>query len=297
MAKKKVPSKVAQSDGSESDGDYEEPSKSKAGDNDLQREVADFAAQLGLAASVDGFNDRDFRPKTQDLDNFDDEDDDFETQPAKEKKTEKDAKKDKKDNVKKSAALSKDITGRVWKESVGPRPTPAKKTDANYAKEGSRSLEDKLFGTAWYDVAKRLPQVNTDASEHSKADEELLSGLVKKAKERGQNLIDYLGKTFERQREKDNPQENVPANMRSLDALLALATSKGKRQAAQAIEVLCELFSGCVLPDRKLKFLFEQPLYMLPDRALEGKQKALSTKDEAVQQLVLWYVEDEIKTR
>eukprot|EP00976_Prorocentrum_cordatum_P104938 1194087-Prorocentrum_minimum.AAC.5 len=32
-------------------------------------------------------------------------------------------------------------------------------------------------------------------------------------------------------------QENLPANMRSLDAVLSLATAKGKRQAAQAIEV------------------------------------------------------------
>jgi hypothetical protein len=35
-------------------------------------------------------------------------------------------------------------------------------------------------------------------------------------------------------------------------------------------QVMCELFGGVVLPERKLKYLFEQPLHLLPEAALKG---------------------------
>ncbi|XP_057505267.1 protein SLOW WALKER 2-like isoform X1 [Actinidia eriantha] len=54
--------------------------------------------------------------------------------------------------------------------------------------------------------------------------------------------------------------ENPIANLRSLDALLRMVTSKvGKRHALTGFEALKELFIA-LLPDRKLKTLFEQRL-------------------------------------
>ncbi|XAR49854.1 hypothetical protein NMG60_11004014 [Bertholletia excelsa] len=60
--------------------------------------------------------------------------------------------------------------------------------------------------------------------------------------------------------------ENPVANMRSLDALLGMVTSKvGKRHALTGFEALKELFLSSLLPDRKLKTLFQRPLHRLPE--------------------------------
>ncbi|KAL7180544.1 hypothetical protein ACSBR1_043694 [Camellia fascicularis] len=60
--------------------------------------------------------------------------------------------------------------------------------------------------------------------------------------------------------------ENPIANMRSLDALLGMVTSKvGKRHALTGFEALKELFISSLLPDRKLKTLFQRPLNHLPE--------------------------------
>lgn len=66
------------------------------------------------------------------------------------------------------------------------------------------------------------------------------------------------------------PQENFPANLRSFSSLLGMCTLKGKRQAAQAVEVMCELCRGVLLPERKLNYLHDQPLHLLTQGALEG---------------------------
>lgn len=60
--------------------------------------------------------------------------------------------------------------------------------------------------------------------------------------------------------------ENPVANLRSLDALLGMVTSKvGKRHALTGFEALRELFISSLLPDRKLKTLFQRPLNLLPE--------------------------------
>lgn len=80
--------------------------------------------------------------------------------------------------------------------------------------------------------------------------------------------------------------ENPIANMRSLDALLAMVTSKvGKRHALDGFEALKELFSSSLLPDRKLKTLFQRPLDHLPE-SKDGNSL-----------LLLWYWEDRLKQR
>ncbi|CAM8901251.1 unnamed protein product [Rhodiola kirilowii] len=80
-------------------------------------------------------------------------------------------------------------------------------------------------------------------------------------------------------------EENPIANMRSLDALIALVSSKvGKRFAFAGFDALRELFLR-LLPDRKLKSLFQQPLNHLPE-----------TKD-GNSLLLFWYWEDCLKER
>ncbi|XP_022999988.1 CCAAT/enhancer-binding protein zeta [Cucurbita maxima] len=80
--------------------------------------------------------------------------------------------------------------------------------------------------------------------------------------------------------------DNPVANLRSLDALLGMVTSKvGKRHALTGFEALMELFISSLLPDRKLKNLLQRPLNHLPD-----------TKD-GNSLLLFWYWEECLKQR
>ncbi|KAF8401148.1 hypothetical protein HHK36_014452 [Tetracentron sinense] len=98
--------------------------------------------------------------------------------------------------------------------------------------------------------------------------------------------------------------ENPIANVKSLDALLAMVTSKvGKRHALTGFEALKELFlsrhpvncacwlapltmlPACLLPDRKLKSIFQRPLSHLPE-----------SKD-GYSLILFWYWEECLKQR
>ncbi|TMX03861.1 hypothetical protein EJD97_013379 [Solanum chilense] len=80
--------------------------------------------------------------------------------------------------------------------------------------------------------------------------------------------------------------DNPTANLRSLDALLGMVTAKvGKRHALAGLEALKELFVSSLLPDRKLKTLFQRPIDHIPD-----------TKD-GYSLLLFWYWEECLKQR
>ncbi|XP_030968545.1 uncharacterized protein C4F10.09c [Quercus lobata] len=80
--------------------------------------------------------------------------------------------------------------------------------------------------------------------------------------------------------------DNPIANLRSLDALLGMVTSKvGKRHALTGFDTLKELFISSLLPDRKLKSLLQRPVDNLPE-----------TKD-GYSLLLFWYWEDCLKQR
>lgn len=80
--------------------------------------------------------------------------------------------------------------------------------------------------------------------------------------------------------------DNPMANLRSLDALLGMVSSKvGKRHALTGFEALKELFVSSLLPDRKLKTLVQRPLDNLPE-----------TKD-GYSLLLFWYYEECLKQR
>ncbi|XP_052167758.1 protein SLOW WALKER 2 [Oryza glaberrima] len=81
-------------------------------------------------------------------------------------------------------------------------------------------------------------------------------------------------------------EDNPIANMRALDSLLGMVTSKvGKRYAFTGFDALKELFLKRLLPDRKLKSLIQHPLDILPE-----------TKD-GFSLLLFWYWEDCLKQR
>ncbi|XWS12200.1 hypothetical protein CRYUN_Cryun37aG0069600 [Craigia yunnanensis] len=80
--------------------------------------------------------------------------------------------------------------------------------------------------------------------------------------------------------------DNPVANLKSIDGLLGLVTSKvGKRYAFTGFEALKELFISKLLPDRKLKTLLQCPVNELP-----------GTKD-GYSLLLFWYWEDCLKQR
>ncbi|KAG0477200.1 hypothetical protein HPP92_014041 [Vanilla planifolia] len=81
-------------------------------------------------------------------------------------------------------------------------------------------------------------------------------------------------------------EDNPMANMRALDALLSMVTSKvGKRYAFTGFEALRELFLLRLLPDRKLKNLIQRPLDRLPENK------------DGYSLLVFWFWEECLKQR
>lgn len=75
--------------------------------------------------------------------------------------------------------------------------------------------------------------------------------------------------------------------MKSLDAMLNMVVKRkgGRAVVGQAIEALREVFLAALLPDRKLRFLSQQPLAALPN-SREGERR-----------LLYWHLEDCIKKR
>jgi len=81
-------------------------------------------------------------------------------------------------------------------------------------------------------------------------------------------------------------QDNPLANIKALDTILAMVTSKvGKRHAGVGIDALKELFLISLLPDRKLKYFGQQPLHVL------------SESKDGNSLLLFWYWEDFLKHR
>lgn len=134
--------------------------------------------------------------------------------------------------------------------------------------------------------------------------------IVEKKKELGERLLAQYGEDFEKSRGNSGDMkmlvatqrsgtaidkvsaysvmvgENAIANVKSLDALLGMVTSKvGKRHALTGFEALKELFVSSLLPDRKLKTLIQQPVNHLPE-----------TKD-GYSLLLFWYWEECLKQR
>lgn len=280
--------------------------KAKTSDDDvdaLKFEVASFASSIGLSTSgapSSGFDDSDFRKKGP-----------LKPRPQKPHNQNRSPlnKRDKPKNNQQSEM------NRIKSDS---RPKFA--TDASkFATEMFKNLPKLPLVKAsslgvWYVDAAELEEKVVGGPDAKKKVEiknlEEWKALVEKKKEQGEKLLAQYTRDYETSRGQSGDikmliatqrsgtavdkvsafsvmiGDNTVANIRSLDVLLGMVTSKiGKRHALTAFEVLKELFVSSLLPDRKLKTLFQRPLNLLPE-----------TKD-GYSLLLFWYWEECIKER
>ena len=83
-------------------------------------------------------------------------------------------------------------------------------------------------------------------------------------------------------------QEAPMVRLAVLDMLLKMASRRGKREHALAIDTLKDLFDNDLLPDRKLVYFDQQPL---------GRAAALHDDEVRDRVLVFWWFEDAMKRR
>uniref|UniRef100_M4DHT0 CCAAT-binding factor domain-containing protein n=1 Tax=Brassica campestris TaxID=3711 RepID=M4DHT0_BRACM len=276
-------------------------------------EIASFASSLGLPSSLpsSGFNDSDFRkpPKPQKRKN-----------PKKEGDTIKPNPKEAKKQTSKDAAPAK--------QTVNTKPKP--KADFLSIEDENSGFKAKRFEK--FKTLPKLPLVKASllSSEWYNDAEELeekvfsrkvavgdVMGVVEVKREMGERLMWQYAEDFVASKGKSGDMkmvisaqksgtvadkitafeimvgENPIANMRSLDALLGMVTSKvGKRFAFKGLKALSEIlirhffsYSPMLLPDRKLKTLLQRPLNSIPE-----------TKD-GYSLLLFWYWEECLKQR
>ncbi|GIM15448.1 hypothetical protein Vretimale_18225, partial [Volvox reticuliferus] len=197
-------------------------------------------------------------------------------------------------------AVVGDLKSRDWNFGVGPRPGEAK---------GFRSLLGKSDSNIWHRAAAALSGTLPATTMATAVDPD----LFERRRAAAEALMDAEAAAFEKEVLRRNPgdakwlqqvrragtstdklaaatllvQESVVSNMKALDQLVSLATKRsgGKELVRQALEALQELFTNALLPDRKLKFLEQQPLQDLPP-GRDGEKL-----------LLLWWTEDCVKRR
>ncbi|RID55890.1 hypothetical protein BRARA_G03129 [Brassica rapa] len=268
-------------------------------------EIASFASSLGLPSSLpsSGFNDSDFRkpPKPQKRKN-----------PKKEGDTSKPNPKEAKKQTSKDAAPAK--------QTVNTKPKPkadflsiddensgfkAKKFEKFKALPKLPLVKASLLSSEWYNDAEELEE-KVFSRKVAVGD---VMGVVEVKREMGERLMWQYAEDFVASKGKSGDMkmvisaqksgtvadkitafeimvgENPIANMRSLDALLGMVTSKvGKRFAFKGLKALSEILIR-LLPDRKLKTLLQRPLNSIPE-----------TKD-GYSLLLFWYWEECLKQR
>ncbi|CAK8538741.1 unnamed protein product [Lathyrus sativus] len=268
--------------------------------NLLKSEIASFASSIGLASSGSnsGFNDVDFRkakPKKQ-------------QEKTLEKSTQKPIPTDK----------SKSKSEPKPKPEVKPKPPVLSLNDASKEKGFNKFknlpklplIKASALGVWFEDAAELEGKVIGEGKKVEMKNLEEWKGFVEKKREIGERLMVQLAQDYESTRGRSSDikmlistqrsgtaadkvsafsvliGDNPVANLRSLDALLGMVTSKvGKRHALSGFEALQELFIASLLPDRKLKTLIQRPLNHLPE-----------TKD-GYSLLLFWYWEECLKQR
>ncbi|XP_023761975.1 protein SLOW WALKER 2 [Lactuca sativa] len=271
------------------------PATTVSKDNDadlLQSEIANFASSLGLSSSVPstGFDDSDFRKRAP-----------IKKNPKVDIKKNDDKFKD--NNNKKNTDKFKNSNKKEKEEPPNPQPKP--KAQIHFSVDNSKMF-DKFKNLpklplikasslgVWYDDAAELEEkligsgVNKKKVEFKNVEE--WKGLVEKKKELAERLLAQYVHDYELSRGQSGDikmvlatqrsgtvtdkvsafsvlvGDNPIANIKSIDALVTMVTSKvGKRYAFTGFEALKEMFISSLLPDRKLRTLFQQPLNHLPD--------------------------------
>ncbi|KAG9457617.1 hypothetical protein H6P81_002125 [Aristolochia fimbriata] len=278
----------------------------------LKSDVASFASSIGLAPATSagsGFNDSDFRktgflksrkpPRPQN--------DLHSTSP--DGKRNKD--KFQKEKTQKSENNSRPrINGATQFVDRGNKFEPKSKDAKNLPK--LPLMKASALSGQWYTDALEL-EIKVLGGEGKKVeakDLEEVKRLVSKKKELAERLMEQYSRDYEVSRGKSGEmrmletaqrsgtatdkvaaltcmvEDNPIANLKSLDALVAMVTSKvGKRHALTGFEALRDLFLLRLLPDRKLKSLLQRPLNHLPE-----------SKD-GYSLVLYWYWEDCLKLR
>eukprot|EP00899_Mesostigma_viride_P015893 jgi/Mesvir1/24304/Mv10992-RA.3 len=312
----------------------------------LKSEVANFASSLGLGGlSGSGFDDSDFRtrpekkavePKGEKKSSSKTKGKDDDKSEAKVKKRSKDdsGKEKKEKSAKESKAAS------VAASTKQPDKSPQTKRPALPSQNAAFKVSSKTAPTpplttttlpegAWYDTLATLttPGENAPAARPVSEDEkrrmrEVAEQIFSRHAEMSEAPRGKGGKDMEWLRAIRSSgtssdkvaaltvliQEDPVANLKSLDSLLGLVSNKGgKRQAVTAIDAIKELFTSCLLPDRKLRFFEDQPaLYLHADAVTAeggnnsssgGGGKGRGAHRLRDQCLELWYFEDCIKGR
>ncbi|XP_010415991.1 PREDICTED: CCAAT/enhancer-binding protein zeta-like [Camelina sativa] len=291
----------------------------------LTSDIASFASSIGLASSLpsSGFNDTDFRkplkPKSQRKRKP------KKDASADHKANEEeggDATKNPKSNTgnEKGKNPNKDAAA---KQTIQPKPKPgflsieddttgvkAKRFDEFKGLPKLPLVKASLLSSEWYNDAAELEEkVFGGRSKVAVANKEDFNGVVEKKRELGERLMWQYAEDFVTSKGKGGDMkmvmsaqksgtvadkitafeimvgENPIANMRSLDALLGMVTSKvGKRFAFRGLKALSEILIR-LLPDRKLKTLLQRPLNSIPENK------------DGYSLLLFWYWEECLKQR
>ncbi|PON45123.1 Armadillo-type fold containing protein [Parasponia andersonii] len=271
----------------------------------LKTDVASFASSIGLSSSdpssYSGFNDADFR-KTGPLRSNKPEKKAKQAPNAKSTKTQKPLNQNFKPSEKpkpKPPVLSlEDTNGRPQrfdKFKNMPKLPLMKANGLGVWYVDAEELEAKVVGKETSVQVRNVGQWKSVVEKKRELGERLMAQYVKDYESsRGQSGdIKMLVATQRSGTATDKVSafsvqvgDNSIANLRSIDALLGMVTSKvGKRHALTGFEALKELFISSLLPDRKLKALLQRPLNDLPE-----------TKD-GYSLLLLWYFEECLKER
>ncbi|OIW20777.1 hypothetical protein TanjilG_23143 [Lupinus angustifolius] len=253
--------------------------------NLLKSDVASFASSLGLSTSestYSGFNDVDFRKKTK--------------TPKKQQQT---TEKSTTHNTQKPKNKTLPQNNETHEPNrPKPKPPVLSLDDGNNEKGFNKfkNLPKVPLVKAgelgvWYEDASELEsKVIGEGKGVEINNVEEWKGFVEKKKEMGERLMAQYAQDYEKSRGKSGDikmlvstqrsgtaadkvsafavlvGDNPIANLRSIDALLGMVTSKvGKRHALTGFEALQELFIASLLPDRKLKSLIQRPLNHIPE--------------------------------
>ncbi|KAL6010534.1 hypothetical protein ACLOJK_000968 [Asimina triloba] len=245
----------------------------------LKSEVASFASSIGLSSSRNqstvGFDDSDFRK----------------TGPLKPSKAEKHPR-----PKPESQSQSQSRADKTPRSKPKHRP-PVPQQPSFHESKGQDVPNLPLMKAVrelgnWYEDAAELEMkvLGNGGGGIGKLDLETVKRLAEEKRRVGGSLLAQYAKDYEKLSIKDGETRmakdmqkkgtavdkvvasttlltiNPLANLRSLDALLALVMSKvGKRHSLTGIEALRDLFCLRLLPDRKLKSFLQRPLNRLPE--------------------------------
>ncbi|GJT23912.1 CCAAT/enhancer-binding protein zeta [Tanacetum coccineum] len=275
-------------------------------DNNLQSDIANFASSLGLSSSLpsSGFNDTSFRnPKAKNPSSKSTpKNAKNEIKPNKSQQSNIPNNPRKKPfNAVDSNKNAQNPRNPNFENSKDSRNQPKPRSQNIFAVDNSRSFDKyknlpklplmkaSALGVWYSDAAELEEKVIGDKKKGVKGVEEWKE-LVEKKRELGERLLWQFVSDYEGTRAQSGDikmvlatqrsgtvtdkvsafsvlvGDNCIANIKSIDALIGMVTSKvGKRYAFTGFEALKEMFISSLLPDRKLKTLSQQPLDLLPE--------------------------------